>query len=306
MHELGLRINGAQLDNNPEAFIRNLDLAKETGFTAIEICPEDFDAIRCGELELDIVESLKEILSRYQFKISTHVPLPLNLFNRDEQSIHKRVLEASMEFTFLIGGKLMVYHPGRYVDNIEFSRYGKPDLSSTEKKKLRKKEAIFIQNLADRYPDIMIAMENQRPYLDYSPYCYAEFLDKLYDQVDSINKKNVGMMIDTGHMLLSSKYFDYDFMEEIHDCGIKPVHFHVNDNHGITTFYTEKDKKSQHPFGRGDEHIVPGTGIFPFRDFFRQFPDYEGSYVIELTNRFFYPAKIKESFDNLKSFLEND
>jgi sugar phosphate isomerase/epimerase len=304
MYELGIRVNGAQLDNNPDFFIKNLNVIKETGFTAIEICPDDFDAIGYGELDLKIVEKLKSILSDYQFEISTHVPSPLNLFNRDELSIHKKVLEASIEFTHQIGGNLMVYHPGRYVDNIEFTRYGKPELSSTEKKKLRKKEAIFLQNLADRYPDIMIAMENLRPYIDFSPYTYAEHIDKLADQVENINKKNVGLMIDTGHMLLSSKYFGYDFMEIIYEKKINPVHFHVNDNHGITTFYTEKDKKQQHPFGRGDEHIVPGTGIFPFRDFFKQFPDYKGRYIIELTNRLFYPAKIKESYNNLKSFLE--
>lgn len=304
MHEIGIRISGTRLDNNPDHFIDNLNLATKTGFKTIEICPEDFDAIIYGEIEMNITERIQSILSLFNFKISTHVPLYLNLFNREDPCIHKKVLEACLNFTSLIGGKLMVYHPGRYVDSTEFARYGKPDLPLSQKKRLIKDEAVYLQNLADQFPEITIAMENQRPYIDHSPHSYAEYLDQLSDQVEKINRKNVGLMIDTGHLLLSSIYLNYDFISIIKKKNIKPVHFHVNDNHGITTFYTEKDKKSLYPFGRGDEHIVPGSGIFPFSEFFKHFPDYNGAYVIELTERLFYPAKIFESYKNLKTFLQ--
>jgi len=304
MHGLGIRIIGSQLDNNPKRFINNLNLVHEIGFDSIEICPEDFDLISCGDLEKNIVMQLKSILSGFNFKISIHAPLSLNLFNRENPELHEKVFESTLELASQIGSGLVVYHPGRYVDNIEFARYGKPSVPDDEKAIMMQYEANAVRHFADCYPEIMIAIENHRSYIDYSPYSYAEFLDELSDQVTNINRDNVGLMIDTGHMFLASQYLNYDFMKVIHDKKIKPVHFHVNDNHGIATFYTEKDKKSQHPFGRGDEHIVPGKGLFPFKEFFANFPDYTGSHVIEITDRFFYPAKIRESYENLRKILQ--
>jgi sugar phosphate isomerase/epimerase len=306
MSKIGIRVHGAQLDNTPSTFVSNLNIIKEIGFQAVEICPEDFDAIRCGEVERDIAINLKSILAYYDLEVSVHVPLPLNLFNREDPSLHKRVFESCLEFTSMIGAKLLVYHPGRFVDNIEFYRYGKPELKKKEKRKLLEYEVRVISDVASRYKDVIIAMENQRPYIEYSPYCYAERLDELADQVGSIGMNNVGLMIDTGHLMLASRYLGYDYIDVIRQKKIKPVHFHINDNHGITTYFTEKDKKSQHPFGRGDEHIVPGTGIFPFAGFFDEFSEYEGNHIIELTGRFFYPSAIKRSYDFVRTTIYKD
>ena len=303
MHKIGIRVPGARLDNQPSEFISNLNLVKEIGFKAIELCPEDFDAISCGNLDDRVVSNLNAILKFYDFEISVHVPNHLNLFNRDDPLLHKKVLESCLEFVSITGGKTLVYHPGRYIDNVEFARYGKPDISMTEKARLMKFEAETLKELSVRYPDITIAMENHRPYIHHSPYSYAERIDELHEQAEAISSDNVGIMIDTGHLLLASNYFGYDSMEIIRKRNIMPVHFHINDNHGIATYHTEKDKKSQHPFGRGDEHIVPGTGIFPFMEFFSEFEEYKGNFVIELTERLFYPAAIKKSFEFVSDVL---
>jgi sugar phosphate isomerase/epimerase len=303
MYGLGIRVPGVQLDRNPGTFIADLNTVRDIGFDSIEICPEDFDAIGCGRLETKSVEMLVNILSAFEFKISVHVPQALNLFNRDQPEIHLEVLKSCFEFTKTVGGSILVYHPGRYVDNTEFGRFGKETLSHSEKTLLKRKEAEVLQDLAGRFPGITVAMENQRPYVFHSPFCYAEMPDELSAQVKCINRKNVGIMIDTGHLYLSARYFGYDLIDVIRNADIKPVHFHINDNHGFATYHTEKNKKSQHPFGRGDEHIVPGTGDFPFKEFLGMFPGFEGNYVIELTDRLFYPAKIRESYFNLKSFL---
>ena len=239
MHGLGIRVFGSQLDNNPARFINNLNLVQETGFDSIEICPEDFDLISCGDLEQNFVMQLKSILSGYNFRISIHAPLSLNLFNRENPELHKKVFESTLELAREIGSGLVVYHPGRYIDNIEFARYGKPSVADDEKVIMMQYEANAMRHFADCYPEIMIAMENHRSYIDYSPCSYAEFFDELDDQVRYINRKNVGLMIDTGHLFLASRYHKYDFMKVIKERKINPVHFHVNDNHGIATFYTE-------------------------------------------------------------------
>lgn len=304
MHGLGIRVPGAQLDYKREEFVRDLVYLEQVGFDSIEISAEDFDVIRTGELDIKIARNLKKTLKNFDFHISVHTPLLLNLFNRDNPALHREVLEACMKFTDIIGGDLLVYHPGRYIDNSEFARYGKKRYTKDEQDRLKEAEAATLRDIADRYPGIMIACENLRAYVDYSPYSYAEYPWELAAQVRAVGSKNVGMMIDTGHLQLSAGHFGFDISESIKIAGLEPVHFHINDNHGICTFYTEKDKKGQLPFGRGDEHIEPGLGIFPFQEFLSSFPGYGGRYIIELTSRYFYPAKIEKSFDFLEKILK--
>jgi len=303
MHMIGLRITGRQLDNNPGPFIGMLDFLKITGFDHIEICPEDFDALQSGELIMATVLELKKILSDYPFSKSVHVPIPLNLFNRDNPDLHKRVLESCYNFTNILGGSTLVYHPGRYVDSNEFVRFGREKYSAEEKLELKIIEQHVLRTFAVNYPEILTVIENQRPYIDYSPYCYGEDPGELEKQISDIGMENVGLAIDTGHLQLAAGYFGYDVIGSIGVNDIKPMHFHINDNHGITSYYTEKDKKSMLPFGRGDEHVPPGMGTFPFTEFLNWYPGYKGVYVIELSERYIYQSAIKKSYDYLRDIL---
>jgi sugar phosphate isomerase/epimerase len=305
MHGLGIRIIGSELNNKREELIKLLEFIEKTGFDSIELTPEDFDAIMTGELERKNADSLKKVLSSFHFRISVHVPLLLNLFNREYPALHLLVLEKTLEFASIIGADLLVYHPGRYVDSSEFARFGRENLSVEEKRRLKDGEINSVRILADKYQHITIAFENLRSYLDHSPYSYAEYPRELADQVRSVERKNVGVMIDTGHLLIASNCLGFDPVESVIASGIEPVHFHINDNHGIPTYYTEKDKKGQLPFGRGDEHLVPGLGRFPFTEFLKNFRSYSGRYVIELTNRYFNGPNIADSCESLRKILKN-
>ncbi len=305
MHGLGIRVMGVQLDNRKDEFVRTLRFLEDTGFDSIELSTDDFDVIRTGELDVKITDTLKNILKTFHFRISVHVPLLLNLFNRDYPDLHLAVLERCLEFTDIIGADLLVYHPGRYVDNSEFSRIGKDKYSDSDKERLKKHEIKAVGSLSERFPGITIAFENLRSYIDHSPYSYAEYPQELARQVKAAGRKNVGMMIDTGHLMLAANYLGFDPLESVYSSGLFPVHFHINDNHGIPTYYTEKDKKGQLPFGRGDEHIAPGLGIFPFEKFLGSFQSFSGRYIIELTNRYFYRSKIEESYEFVMKILKN-
>ncbi len=305
MPRIGLRIPGAQLDRDNLPFVHNLDLAAYTGYQAVEICPEDFDAIHIGRLNPVITREVAGILSRYRFDISVHVPIALNLMNREFPELHFAVLLSCLEFTRRIGGRLLVYHPSRYVDNIEFARYGKVVLSDSEKTAFISREVELIRKAGKSFPEIMIAVENHRPYLEHSPYSYGEFPAEIASVVKTVGLPNVGMMIDTGHLNLSASYHKFEALQSILDTGLKIEHIHINNNNGITTYYTEKDKKAQLPFGRGDEHVPPGHGIFDFSHFFKSIPDFEGSAVIELTSHWFYPAKIRESFQYIEKIFSD-
>ncbi len=303
MPRIGLRIPGAQLDRDSLPFIQNLELAADTGYRAVEICPEDFDAIHMGILDQAATKKVAGILSRYSFDVSVHVPIALNLMNREFPELHFAVLLSCLEFTGCVGGRLLVFHPSRYVDNIEFARYGKAVLSDSEKTAFNSKEVELLRKAGNKFPEIMIAVENHRPYLEHSPYSYGEFPGEIASVVKAVGLPNVGMMIDTGHLNLSASYHKFEALRSVLDTGLKMEHIHINDNNGIPTFYTEKDKKAQLPFGRGDEHVPPGYGMIDFSRFFKSIPEFGGSAVIELTNHWFYPAKIRESFQYIEKIF---
>ena len=45
---------------------------------------------------------------------------------------------------------------------------------------------------------VTIAVENARPYLDASPYCYGEFLQSLAEMIVQVNHPRVGITLDLG------------------------------------------------------------------------------------------------------------
>lgn len=305
MHTPGLRIIGCHPEKSTEYLIHCLDQARAMGFEGVEIIPDDFDLIVCGRICERTLSQLKAILVDYPFRISLHVPLRLNLMDREDPGLHLDVLRCCAELCGHLEARILVYHPGRYVDNIFLGRYGRPyeHIDKDNRKKLVQKEKEILSRFAPEFPELVIAMENHRPYADHSPYSYAEKINRLVDTLEDINLANVKMTLDTGHLNLAAAYYDQDPLQWIVQALPWIVHVHVHDNHGIANYYTEKDKAGMLPFGRGDEHIIPGTGTFPFTAFFRLLQQYSGIYLLELTSRYFYPARIRQGLENMNRFI---
>jgi sugar phosphate isomerase/epimerase len=296
---IGIKIPGANLEGGVRQTADVLDLLVETGYQAFEFTPESFDLIECGKVCQSRLRELTILLDDYALRPVLHVPLRLNLFNRDALEIHRHVLSASCQVAEAVGAKLVVYHPGRAVDNVEFSRMGKPSPQMTFSAELMAIERDVLQTIADEHSGLTIAMENHRPYLDYSPYSYAEYCSSLANQIADIDRSNVRGTIDTGHLNLCAAYHKLDITEEMRALRPHIVHCHLHDNHGITNYYTDKDKAGMLPFGIGDEHIVPGTGTFPFDQFFSVMDGYSGIYMIELTGRIFFPKAVKHAYQQV-------
>ncbi len=304
MHKkIGIKIPGTNSKKCLKNLSKLLEFIEKIGYRAIEISPNDFDLIEYGNINEKFLKEIIKTIDVFEFERCIHAPIRLNLFNMEQRDIHEKVLISSLEICKEFDSKLLVYHPGRYVDNVEFSRIGKPKISQEEKKELMEMEKEKLISIARRYPDVTIAIENQRPYLEYSPYSYGEFIDELITQVKMINQKNVKIALDTGHLNLSSKYHNFDIIKAIKDVRPYTSHIHLQDNHGITNFYTEKDKAEMLPFGRGDEHIVPGRGNFPFKEFFKIFSEYNEIFTIELSSRYLVKEKIKEAFEYVNNLL---
>ncbi len=306
MYRMGIRVGGADLDHNPYTFIAALDEAGRAGYEAVEIVPDDFELIVCGRLCKDILHKLELILKDYSFALSVHVPLRLNLFDREHGKLHFEVLKRCAEICARLEAGVLVYHPGRYVDNVDFPRYGKPAWHyDTEKKnELIAHEKACLSAVAREFPDLMIAMENQRPYADYSPYSYAEFIEDLVEVIRDINRPNVRMTLDTGHLNLAAAYYGEDPLDWVRDAIPWIVHTHIHDNHGIANFYMEKDKAGMLPFGRGDEHIIPGSGTFPFHGFFSLLGNYQGVHLVEISERYLHHLKMRKAFGTVTRLIE--
>jgi len=304
MLSIGSNINEVRVDGSLRALKEDLSAFLCFGLTAAEITVHGLDAVRNGRLDRKKTSQVKAITSDFPFAYSVHAPNPLNLMDRDYTRLHRDVLWASLEFSAEIGAQVMVYHPGRYLAEERFG-VTTPFFPETEAKlRLLEEEAAILQEAADAFPEVIIAMENARPYLHYSPYCYAEVPRELKVQVEHINRKNVRINLDFGHLQMSSRFYGLDPVAEVRNIAPLIAHCHVHDNFGNPVYHTEKLQTHQIPFGRGDSHMPVGWGDIPFSTIFAEFIDsYDGMLICELRGRYF--EQTRESAENLTTLLKD-
>lgn len=298
MLKIGCKIDEVRIDGSLKRLAEDLTYYRKIGMNATEIPVHGVDAIKYGKLDRTQVKRIKEILEDFDFGYSVHSPNPLNLMDRENPELHISVLRATLEFASEIGSKIIVCHPGRYAPEEAFPVNGKVDICDDEKMRLLDFEASTIQDISSAFPDIFICMENARPYLFHSPYCYAERIDLLKEQVLRINRDNVKINLDLGHLYMASKFYDFDPVTAANDIKDLIDHTHIHDNFGHAAYYHEKQQTHQIPFGRGDSHMPVGWGNIPIKEILSTFIDsYRGFLMMELRGRYF--EYIKESKINL-------
>jgi sugar phosphate isomerase/epimerase len=304
MLSIGSNINEVRVDGNLKKLHSDLIAFLSVGLTAAEITVHGMDAIRNGRLDTRRTAEVKAILDDFPFCYSVHAPNPLNLMDQDHRALHRDVLMASLEFSEEIKAEVLVYHPGRFLVEEEFAVKGPLLLGEDERNNLLETEALILREAADQFPRIIIAMENARPYIHHSPYCYAESPDKLKNQVERIGRSNVRINLDFGHLQMSSRFYNLDPVAEARSLAPLIAHCHVHDNFGNPVYHTEKLQTHQIPFGKGDSHMPVGWGEIAFQEIFSQFiSTYDGMLICELRSRYF--EQTRESADNLVKILQN-
>jgi len=127
----------------------------------------------------------------------------------------------------------------------------------------------------------MIALENARPYLSQSPYTYAECIGPLKEQILRVNRDNVNINLDFGHLFMASRFYAFDPLTAVRQIKDHVVHTHVHDNFGGSVHHWEKQQTHQLPFGRGDSHMPVGYGQIPIQAILDiLLPDYDGLLVM--------------------------
>jgi len=304
MFKIGSKIDEVRIDGSLKRLAEDLTHYKKIGLKAAEIPVHGLDAIKNGRLDRGRVKMLNEILKDFDFAYSVHSPNPLNLMDRENPELHISVLRATLEFASEIGSRIIVYHPGRYIPEETFPVNGKRDIPEDEKKSLLDFEALKIAEISLEFPEITICMENARPYLFHSPYCYAERIDLLKEQVLRINRDNVKINLDFGHLYMASRFYNFDPASAVSEIKDLIAHTHIHDNFGNAVYYHEKQQTHQIPFGKGDSHMPVGWGEIPIKELLSSFvASYEGMFIMELRSRYF--EHIRESKENLEGLLWN-
>jgi len=303
LYKIGNKIDEVRIDGNLDALKRDLEHYRKINIEAVELPAHGLDAIKNGFLDKRQLKRIKKILEEFNFQYSVHSPNPLNLMDRQNLEQHISVFRASLEFALEIGSKILVYHPGRFIPEETFPVIGNLKISSDEKQRLLDMEAQSLQKLSDEYPDIIICMENARPYLFHSPYTYAEKPDALKKQIEKINRKNVRATLDIGHLYMAAVFYDFDPVESAAEIKELIAHTHVHDNFGGAVYHYEKQQTHQIPFGRGDSHMPVGWGKIPIEEILSTYiEDYHGMLMMELRSRYFGDSN--ESGKNLENILD--
>jgi sugar phosphate isomerase/epimerase len=304
MLKIGSKIDEVRIDGDLIKLKSDLTHFSKIGMKVTEIPVHGVDAIKSGKLDKMAVKRIKAILKDFDFGYSVHCPNPLNLMDRESSKLHSSVFRATLEFATEIGAKIMVYHSGRYVPEETFPVNGKVTMLDHEKIRLLDLEAFLIQDMAPEFPELTICLENARPYLFHSPYCYGESPTLLKEQVKRIGRDNVKINLDFGHLFMASKFYDFDPVMAAQEVKDLIAHIHIHDNFGQAVYYHEKQQTHQIPFGKGDSHMPVGWGGIPIPEMLSTFVNtYQGMFMMELRSRYF--EHIEESSKNLKEILND-
>ena len=300
---IGSKIDEIRIDGNLNSFQRDLEHYAVLGLEAVEIPVHGLDLIQNGSMNEKRLKKVLEILRDFDFEYSVHSPNPLNLMEQWASELHFSVLRVSLEFAQAIGSKILVYHAGRFVPEESFPISENRLISKDNALRLLAMERRSLTRLSEQYPDITICIENARPYLFHSPYCYGERIDILREQVEEMNLSNVRINLDVGHLYMASHFYQFDPVTAVGEIKGLIAHTHIHDNFGGAIYSHEKIQTHQIPFGRGDAHMPVGMGSIPLAEILAAYlPSYRGMLMMELRSRYF--DHLRESRENLIALLQ--
>ncbi len=266
-------INFPGVGANPNAIRQKLESLAEAGFDVIEIPLSMLPFIIGGEVRMEWVEFLMTILKEFDFLYSAHIGGGLDLRDKNNLDIQKKVLFSSIEICDLLDMNPLVLH-------YEFE---------TKDLKIEKQFVelhIEAAEFASRH-GVELCIENIE----------VERVDPVIRFLDRTDTPNLQMTFDTGHAFLAAGYFHFDFLEALKESLPYISHMHVSDNTGIfeelritnRVAYDALSKTRRFAFGRGDIHLPPFWGKIPLDEVFRILKDYRGIFICEYYSDYFVP-----------------
>jgi sugar phosphate isomerase/epimerase len=245
----------AALDDKDKIYV-STNAFKENHFSSIiEICRK----YKIQNIELSFVDTVNkkdiEGLSRlcnsmeFQFLIHNYFPLPEEPFVLNLASNHERSLSLSLEHCKKAVDLSAALHAPFYSVHAGFCFSASPEhlgRTITEACLIPKEEArrIFIrslQNLADyaMEKNVAIAIENhvveaKNLVKGENQYFLGATAEELLDLLASIQRENVGVLLDVGHLKISANTLGFSPENFIKDLSSKIIALHLHENNGIT------------------------------------------------------------------------
>ncbi len=305
VNKIGIAINVRLIDGSLKALKNILDKVKEADFGVVELPLHGLDVIVGEKIRDKRLKEIKNILKDYPFTYCVHCPETLNLMNLKEIETEKAILQAAIEFSGEISSSILVYHPARFKSEVEILLRKKKSLSQSKRERLKKIERDILKefSLILEEANVVLCMENARPFISEKGYTYAEDIDELIKQVKEIGDENIRINLDFGHAYLSTNFYNKDFLKTI--SKVKPYlkHLHLHDNFGYPSYFQEKDQNLLIVNGRGDMHMPPGWGNIPFKKAIKMLNPANCFFVIEVRSRYF--EYIKESKQLLEALIDD-
>lgn len=275
---VGINADSKRINGRIDRFQIELETFEKLGFDYVEISPHAVDAILHGRLNPHKIDYILDIAKSFNLKYTVHAPDVVNLKDVEHYNMQLNVLRSSIDFASLLHAKIVVYHLGTFIE-------GKGLYYEQ-----RQKEIDGLKNAADYAKDlgVVIGVEN-----------ISHSSREVVDTIRNVNRDNVGMTLDFGHLFLWANRYNKDYMKEV-ETGLEyAVHMHIHDNFGESTalyeYHFEHIEIYTLSLGLGDLHMPIGWGQIPYGRIFElvRKSDYNGVLINEINSweRYFNAVK---------------
>jgi|Deesub1362B_J571_1020462.scaffolds.fasta_scaffold03228_2 sugar phosphate isomerase/epimerase len=262
---IGINAHPDRVDGEIENLEADLKYFQDLGYDYVEISADAVDVIYNAVLRPQLVKDLKELLNRYSLKYTLHAPRVLDLRDKANFEVQKRLFQSCLELSRAIGAEVFVYHYGRRGED-------------SEAEEMLFQAMLEMAELAGELR-VQICVENIE----------IDSVGHVVEFVRRVGREEVGMTLDVGHAFLSAHRFGDDFLSSIELAAPLVKHLHITDNFGkfeeARLRGYEQYKRIPYSnllkLGKGDLHLPPGWGAIPLDEVLKRLPDYRGIFMLE-------------------------
>jgi sugar phosphate isomerase/epimerase len=307
IHGIGIDINDERVHGDLEVLRDELEYFQRCGFDTVELTTSGLYFIFNGDLNRERTRKIQDVLSRYPFHYTLHLPDVLNLSSSPDPELDLAIFSSCIDFASAVGARVLVYHSGQNFYNLE-----SPELRA----EAVERESSALADLAEKAQKsgILITVENTNPEAEELNLIEerglskeqirllhpALCLDAIGKQVQRIGAPNLGLTLDPGHLNLAVEITGDPFLSSIEDQAHLVRHLHLNDNFGRNP-HPRYSRMEQTLYGRADCHLPLGMGSMPIKEILTRLGDFKGFIIFEIRPE--YREYLADSIAKLSDYL---
>jgi sugar phosphate isomerase/epimerase len=285
---IGIDVDDGRVHGNLEILAADLEFFARCGFDAVELTTTGLFFILNGTLHAQRARSISQLLKRFPFRYTLHLPDCLNLASSAFPALERNIFAACIEFAGLVGAELLVYHCGLSFLHVD---------SSEKRREAALAEVEALRSLAEaaQRSGILVTVENSDPEPGEVALISARglgpdelrvlhpalYLDGVAEQVRRAGSPNLGLTLDPGHLFLAAQLTGESFLDSIERNAPLVRHLHLNDNFGRNSV-SGHNRMEQALYGEADCHLPLGLGAIPLPEVLRRLASFSGYVIFEM------------------------